>query len=166
MRPAPQWLVALDYVRINYSDAKSVSNPSNLILQCAGGDASACLGGSNGTGFGWQDVDVFKLGFQYELDARWTLRAGYNHTDNPIRSSDVTFNIIAPGVVKDHATLGATYKWDAHSEITGAAMYAFQNDVQGPSLLNGFFPPQAQANMQEKIQMYEWSLGVQYAYRF
>ena len=58
VRPMPQWMIALDYVRINYSDAKSVNNPSNVILQCAGGDASACLGGSNGAGFGWQDVDV------------------------------------------------------------------------------------------------------------
>jgi long-chain fatty acid transport protein len=166
VRPAPQWLVALDYERINYSDSKAVHNPSNLILQCAGGNASNCLGGPDGAGFGWQDVDVIKLGVQYELNPQWTLRAGYNHTDNPIRTSDVTFNILAPGVIKDHATLGATYKWDPRNEFTGAFMYAFQNDVQGPSLLNNFFPPQAQANMQEKIQMYEWALGIQWVYKF
>ena len=166
LRPAPQWLVALDYERINYSDSKAVNNRSDLILQCAGGDASACLGGSNGAGFGWQDVDVVKLGVEYQLNAQWTLRAGYNHTDNPIEPRDVTFNILAPGVVKDHATLGATYRWDAHNEITGAGMYAFNNSVEGPSLLNNFFPPQAQANMQEKIEMYQWAIGVQWAYRF
>jgi hypothetical protein len=38
--------------------------------------------------------------------------------------------------------------------------------VTGPSLINGFLPPQAQAAMQEKIQMYEWSVGVQYAHKF
>ncbi len=166
VRPMPQWMIALDYVRINYSDAKSVNNPSNLILQCAGGDASACLGGSNGAGFGWQDVDVIKVGVQYELDPQWTLRAGYNHSDNPIQPQDVTFNILAPGVMKDHATAGATWKWDAKNELTGAFMYAFSNSVQGASLFNNFFPPQAQANMQEKIQMYEWSLGLQWAHRF
>jgi long-chain fatty acid transport protein len=162
LRPTPQWLIALDYVRINYSDAKSVNNPSSLIVQCAGGDASACLGGSNGAGFGWQDVDVIKVGVQYELNPQWTIRAGYNHSDNPIRSSDVTFNILAPGVIKDHATLGATWKWDAQNELTGAFMYAFNNSVQGASLLNNFFPPGA-ASMQEKIQMYEWSIGIQWA---
>jgi long-chain fatty acid transport protein len=166
VRPMPQWMIALDYVRINYSDAKSVNNPSNLILQCAGGDASACLGGSNGAGFGWQDVNVIKVGVQYDLDPQWTLRAGYNHSDNPIQPQDVTFNILAPGVMKDHATAGATWKWDAKNELTGAFMYAFSNSVQGASLFNNFFPPQAQANMQEKIQMYEWSLGLQWAHRF
>ncbi len=166
VRPTPQWLVALDYERINYSDSKSVSNAGNLILQCVGGDASACLGGSNGAGFGWQDIDAFKVGVQYELNSQWTLRGGYNHSDNPIRSSDVTFNILAPGVVKDHLTLGATYKWDPKNEVTGAFMYAFNNELQGSSLFNNFFPPAAQAAMQEKIEMYQWSLGVQWAYRF
>lgn len=168
-RPAAQWLLAVDYVEIKYSDAKSVNNPSALIMQCAnpaGPVVSACLGGANGAGFGWQDVKVLKLGIQYDVDAKWTLRAGYNHSDNPIRSSDVTFNILAPGVVKDHATAGFTYRMDARDEITGAFMYAFSNDVTGPSLFNNFFPPQAGARMTEKIQMYEWSIGLQWSHRF
>ncbi len=166
LRPTPQWLIALDYVKIYYSDAKSVHNPSNLILQCAFGidPTNTCLGGSNGAGFGWQDVDVWKIGVQYELNAQWTLRAGYNHSDNPIRSQDVTFNMLAPGVIQDHATAGATWKWNPQNELTGAFMYAFNNTVQGASLLNAFFPPGT--DMQEKIQLKEWSLGVQWAYHF
>ena len=166
LRPTPQWLVALDYERINYSDAKSVSNRSALIVNCAFQvDASNCLGGANGAGFGWQDIDVWKLGVQYQLNEQWTLRGGYNHSANPIQPQDVTFNILAPGVVKDHATAGASWKWDAKNELTAAAMYAFSNKVQGASLLNAFFPP-GSAAMQEKIQMYEWSLGVQWAHYF
>ena len=164
--PVPEWQFALDYERINYSDSHSVSNRSNLILQCAGGNPSACLGGSNGAGFGWQDVNVIKLGVQYKLNPQWTLRAGYNHTDNPIEPQDVTFNILAPGVVKDHATAGATYKLDAQNDITGAFMYAFNNSVSGASVFNNFFPPGMQPSMQEKIQMYEWSLGIQWAHHF
>ena len=167
LRPAPQWLVALDYERINYSDAKSVSNPSALLVNCAFfGDRSTCLGGSNGAGFGWQDVDIFKVGVEYALDPQWTLRAGYNHSDNPIRSNDVTFNILAPGVIKDHVTAGATYRINAQNDVTGAVMYAFNNSVQGASLLNSFLPPSFQPSMQEKIQMYEWSIGVQWTHRF
>jgi long-chain fatty acid transport protein len=168
-KPTPQWLVALDYVRINYSDVAAVHNRGDLLLRCANPqapDPSACMGGSNGAGFGWQDVDVFKLGVQYTINERWTVRAGYNHSDNPIESRDVTFNILAPGVVKDHVTLGATWSYDAANSVTGAFMYAFNNSVSGQSLINGFLPPQARADMQEKIQMYEWLLGVQYAHRF
>lgn len=109
IRPTPQWLIALDYERINYSDVKSVNNPSRLILNCpalGGSNPANCLGGGDGAGFGWESVNVFKLGVQYALNANWTLRGGYNYTDNPIGSQDVTFNILAPGVVQHHLTLG------------------------------------------------------------
>ncbi len=161
--PTPQWQLALDYERIQYSDAKSVNDPSNLALMCMGGVASACLGGSGGAGFGWQDVDVWKVGLQYRVDPRLTLRAGYNHSDNPIRAADVTFNILAPGVVRDHITAGGTWALDNASALTAAAMYAFSHDVRGPSLFNAFAPGMA---AQEKIQMYEWSVGLQYERRF
>lgn len=159
----PQLQLAFDYERIKYSDAHSVNNPSGLALFCAAGVANDCLGASSGAGFGWRDVDVWKLGMQYRVDPRLTLRAGYNLTDNPIKPEDVTFNILAPGVVRHHITAGATWGLDATSAITVAAMYAFNNDVQGGSLFNAFAPGMT---AQEKIQMHEYSIGVQYARRF
>ncbi len=91
------------------------------------------------------------------------MRGGYNYSSNPIKSEDVTFNILAPGVVQHHLTAGATYAWQNRHEVTGAFMYAFNNDVTGPSLFNNFVPG---LNAQEKIEMYQWSLGVQYSYKF
>jgi long-chain fatty acid transport protein len=162
-QPTPATLVTAEYQRINYTDAKSVGNPSSLLLQCAGGNLANCLGGSDGAGFGWHDVDVFKLGLQWRQSSALTLRAGINISDNPIRSEDVTINILAPGVVRNHVTLGATWSLDRDSEITGAFMYAFSNDVSAPSLFNNFVPG---LNAQEKIEMYQYSIGVQYARRF
>lgn len=163
-KPTPRWTVAADYVRINYDDVKSVNNPSRNLLGCLAGNPSNCLGGSDGAGFGWQSIDVWKLGVEYALDLNWTLRAGYNYSENPIKSEDVTINILAPGVIQHRITLGGTYAWQQH-EVTGAFMYAFENDVAGPSLFNNFFPP-GTPGFNEKIQMYEWSIGVQYAFKF
>jgi long-chain fatty acid transport protein len=162
-RPENAWLVAVDYKRIMYSGVKSVGNPSAGLVNCAGGDLSACLGGSNGAGFGWQDVSVFKIGVQYAMDASLTLRAGYGRSDNPIRSEDVTINILAPGVVQNHYTLGATYALDKESEITGAFMYAQKNSVSGQSLFAKFGLP---ATTNEEISLSEYSLGVAYARKF
>jgi len=162
-RPESAWLVAVDYKRINYSGVKSVGNPSAGVVNCAGGDLSACLGGSNGAGFGWQDVSVWKIGVQYALDASLTLRAGYGRSDNPIRSEDVTFNILAPGVVQNHYTLGATVALDKESEITGAFMYAQKNSVSGQSLFAQFGAP---ATTTEEISLSEYSLGIAYARKF
>ena len=95
--------------------------------------------------------------------AHLTLRAGYNVSDNPITPADVTFNILAPGVVRHHATLGATYQAIRDTSYTFAAMYVFSNDVEAPSFFNNFAPG---LQLREKIEMYEWSIGVQYAKRF
>jgi long-chain fatty acid transport protein len=162
-RPDPRWLLAVDYQRINYSDAKSVNNPSTRILNCFGGQASACLGASDGAGFGWQDVDVVKVGVQWDVDAKWTLRAGYNRSDNPIQARDVTFNILAPGVIKDHYTVGFTHRLDAKTEITGFVLHAAENSVTGPSL---FVPLGAPPTTTEKIRLKENSIGVAWSSRF
>jgi long-chain fatty acid transport protein len=161
--PAPGTLFTAEYQRINYTDAKSVGNPSRLLLNCAGGALANCLGGSDGAGFGWRDIDVFKLGMQWQQSPGLTLRLGYNYSQNPIRPEDVTINILAPGVVQHHVTAGATWKIDPASAVTVAAMYAFNNDVQGASLLNSFVPG---LNATEKIEMYQFSFGVQYSHRF
>lgn len=163
LRPAEPWLLALDFQRIFYSDAMSVHNPSTLIGNCAMGQASACLGGSNGAGFGWQDINVWKFGVQYALSNQWTLRGGYNYTQNPVQPQDVTFNIIAPGVVQKQWTLGSTWQIDAQSEITGAFMYAQNNSVTGPSLFVGFGAPPTTT---ETISMKQYQLGIAYSRKF
>jgi long-chain fatty acid transport protein len=163
LRPTNQWLIALDFERIYYDDVPSVNNRSALLGYCAQGAVANCLGGDNGAGFGWQPVNVWKIGVQYAFDAQWTLRGGYNHTENPIEPQDVTFNILAPGVVKDQWSLGTTYKIDKDSEITGAFMYALNNSVTGPSLFIGFGAP---STTTETIQMKEYLLGIAYSRKF
>jgi long-chain fatty acid transport protein len=162
-RPDTKWLLAADYERIYYSDSKSVSNPSTLILNCFGGQASACLGGDSGAGFGWRDIDVWKFGVQYAADARWTFRAGYNKSDNPIQPRDVTFNILAPGVMRNHYTLGSTYRLDAGAEITTYFLYAPESSVTGSSLL---VPLGAPPTTTETISMHQYSLGIGYSAKF
>jgi long-chain fatty acid transport protein len=167
-RPVKPLLVAVDYERIFYDDSASVSNPSAWIGYCppppmGAGQRQYCLGADSGAGFGWQNVDVWKIGVQYDVSEAWTIRGGYNHTDNPIGPQDVTFNILAPGVVKDQWSAGFTWRLDKASEITGAFMYAQNNSVTGSSLLVGFgLPP----STSETIAMKEYLLGIAYSRHF
>jgi long-chain fatty acid transport protein len=153
--PDSKWLVAFDWERINYTDVNSVSNPSTN---------QAPLGASSGPGFGWQDIDVFRLGVQYRIDPTWTVRAGYNRSDNPIQSRDVTFNILAPGVVQDHITIGFSYAIDKNSEISAMYGHAFDNEVTGPSLFNAVMGPGVGGN--EKIRMSQDVIGVAFSMKF
>jgi long-chain fatty acid transport protein len=160
---SPTVSIAADYQRINYSKVKSVGNPSSLLLNCAGGDTSACLGGSNGAGFGWQDINVWKLGVEYRHSDQLTLRGGYNHSDNPIQPKDVTINILAPGVIQDHLTLGATYSIQSGGELTFAYMHAFTNSVTGSSFFNNFSGGAPAGS--ETIKMYENAFGIAYGWK-
>jgi long-chain fatty acid transport protein len=153
---SPEVLVALDYQRITYSGVPSITNSS----QQPGCPGTGCLGGSTGIGFGWGDVDVWKLGAEYKYSNALTLRAGYNHGDNPIQSRDVTFNILAPGVVQDHVTLGFTYAMASGDELTMSYMHAFENSVTGAPNPT-YFP----AGGTETIKMYQNSLGVAYSWK-
>ena len=155
--PTPALTVAVDVGRINYSDVASVSNPTA---------SPAPLGAPNGPGFGWKDIDVFKIGMAWRMSDALTLRAGYNKGDNPITAPDVTFNILAPGVVKDHYTAGFTYALDKDSEVSGALMVASRQNVTGSSLFNApnVLGPGAGGN--ETIGMKQTSFGLAWARKF
>lgn len=155
--PVPAWTIALDVGRINYSGVPAVGNPSSN---------QAPLGAANGPGFGWKDIDVFKLGVIWRMSDAWTLRAGYNRGDNPITGADVTFNILAPGVMKTHYTAGFTYALAKDSELTGALMVAPRQSVTGPSMFNSpaFFGPGGGGN--ETIGMKQTSFGVSWGRKF
>jgi len=159
--------IAADYQRINYGKIKSVGNPSNQggctrTAPRGPGVGAGCLGASSSSiGFGWDDVNVIKLGVEYAYSNKLLLRAGYNHTDNPIQSRDVTFNILAPGVVQDHATLGFTYAMQGGSEVTMAYMHAFKKSVTGPAN-NPYF----QVGGTETITMSQNSLGIAWGQKF
>jgi long-chain fatty acid transport protein len=154
-KPAAAWTVAMDYQRINYSGVAAVGNPS----------ASATpLGAANGPGFGWRDIDVFKLGVAWQMNSLWTLRAGYAHGQNPISPADVTFNILAPGVMTSHYTAGFTYALTNDSELTGALMVAPRQSVTGPSLFNAVMGPGAAGT--ETIRMRQTTIGLAWSRKF
>ncbi|MHB8534969.1 MAG: OmpP1/FadL family transporter [Sulfuricaulis sp.] len=126
-KATPAVKVALDYTKINYTDSKSVSNPiENLTVN------GKLFGASDGPGFGWKDISVVKLGVQYMASSDWTLRAGWDHGQNPIPSSQVAVNILAPGVVTDHLNLGFTKAVDKSSDVNFMFSHAFKKEVTGP----------------------------------
>lgn len=114
-----------DYKRIEYADIGSVGTPLSPLF------AGVPFGADNGPGFGWRDVDVIKLGAVYKANDKLTLRAGYGRSDNPVPPSQTFLNILAPGVVKDHFTAGATYRITPGMEVSGYLMHAPRVTVRG-----------------------------------
>ena len=93
------------------------------------------------------------------LRAGWTLRAGYSYNDNPIQPEDVTFNILAPGVVQHHFTGGFKYKWSDDIDLELAGVYAPEISVSG---VNPFGADPLTGNTQPveiRMHQYELTLG-------
>lgn len=143
--------LAFDMQRINYSEVKSVGNrlePNDFVNNCAkprlfaalglGGSTDpspACLGAETGPGFGWQDMTVYKAGVQYRF-ADFKFRLGYSQTDQPIPSSEVLFNVLAPGVMEKHYTAGVSYRFSQKLSFDFAGMYAPTKKVRGKNPLS------------------------------
>jgi long-chain fatty acid transport protein len=145
-----------DIQQIDYTDVGAVSNSiKNLQTNCPG---AGCLGGTSGGGFGWQDMTIYKLGYEWASSDAWTWRAGYSFTDQPIPSTEMTFNILAPGVIEQHFTFGFTRSYSNNSDFNFAVMYAPNVKVSGE---NNFDPSQ---NID--LEMYQYELAFSYSKHF
>ncbi len=78
-------------------------------------------------------MTVYKLGVAFDPNEAWTLRGGYNYGEQPIPTSETLFNMLAPGVVESHLTLGATWRLKPGMELTAGYMHAFEKEVKGES---------------------------------
>ncbi len=158
----PKNVVTFDVQKIMYSDVAAIANPiSNLVgasNSCATGTTKRCLGGSDGAGFGWSDMTIYKLGYQWEASADWILRAGYSHGTQPIPTTEVVFNILAPAIIEDHVTFGFTNMISTTSELNFRFMYALENSLSGANTLN----PSQQVTLKMKQYEAELSWGLKF----
>ncbi len=136
--------VAFDVKQIYYSKVNSNGNPMNFM---------APMGSETGSGFGWNDMTIYKFGLEYAANEDWTLRTGFSYGDNPIRSTDVMFNILAPGVIDNHLTFGFSKKMGT-KELNVALVRAFSNTVSGPN------PMEAPDTQTIDISMNQWELQI------
>lgn len=105
--------VALDYQRINYEDVATLGNP---------------IADPVDPGLGWDSINVFKLGFQYEFNSL-AIRAGFNHGDSPITETNLDLNALTPVFIQNHITAGLTAKFGQSSELNIALIYGLENSV-------------------------------------
>ena len=138
LKVSPRTTLALDVQRILYSGVDSIHNPGptadefftalTSVLTTGSYSGPGALGSDNGWGFGWDDITVVKLGIEHVYNDHWTFRGGINVGGNPIDNDQNLFNILAPGVVRKHLTLGFTYSPDDYSEVSVSYMHAFRED--------------------------------------
>ncbi len=164
-KPVAGHTFTFDVQDIFYSDVKAIGNPStDTLIGCLLGklalQGNSCfLGGSNGAGFGWSDMVVYKAGWQWEYSDRTTARLGFSYGKQPIPSRDVVFNILAPATIEEHVTAGLTRKLGENNEINLALTYALPNSVEGRN-------PFGLGSERVKLTMHQWDLEMGWAWKW
>ncbi len=161
--PSKEHTILFDYQRIDYTDVAAISNPMMPNLgMCFGGDFTSCMGGSNGPGFGWEDLNVYKIGYQYDA-GNWQARAGFSTNDGAIPDSEMMFNILAPGVVENHWTAGFSTNVGKSSSLDFSFMYAPSVEITGGNPLAA--TPAGDTQL-ISIEMEQCEVGVNYTWKY
>jgi len=154
IKPVESFTVAFDVQQIYYSKTESIGNTllPNLM--------TARLGDDGGAGFGWKDVTAYKLGLQWAATPGLTVRAGYAYAKQPIPESEVLFNILAPGVIEQHITVGASANVGAKTKVNFAVVRALSKSVTGPN------PLEVPGKQTIELKMDQWvfDLGLSFGF--
>jgi long-chain fatty acid transport protein len=150
--------ISFDFQRIFYSDVNAIGNRGPVAgpfgpTPTAG---SGLLGADNGLGFAWNDINVYRIGLQYELDSQWTIRSGFSWNDTPVSNKEILFNILAPAVIKKHATFAISYAPTLESEFTIGYMHGFKETQKARTAFG----------VPAKIEMKQNAIEVGYSWKF
>jgi len=107
---------------------------------------------------GWDDINVYSVGLQYQANKKLTLRAGYRHADATWKDVNTLFNVLAPATVEQHASLGATYILDKQSRISFAYTHTFRSTIEGNSTFTG--PQTGYVRMLQNIVQISYSRDI------
>ncbi len=151
-RPLPTLDVSLEYQHIFYGEVKSIANQGTQVF------LGYPLGASDGSGFGWKDMNVFRVGVQWKATQQLVLRAGYSHASDFTNAQNALFNVLAPATVKDHIAFGGGYDITPAWTVGAAYVHSFASSLSG---YNQFDPSQT-----IKLNMVQDEVTVGVRYRF
>jgi long-chain fatty acid transport protein len=134
----PNITLAFDWQRIFYNEVNALGNSNNVnVMPCMMGIKSdSCLGGKNGLGFGWEDMDVFKLGARWDYDEKFSFMAGASYASEFAPGLEGLFNVMAPATIQWTFTLGATYRHSKSDSFNFSFAYMPEATLDGGSNQN------------------------------
>ncbi|HEX9942618.1 MAG TPA: outer membrane protein transport protein [Thermoanaerobaculia bacterium] len=83
---------------------------------------------------GFEDITVFDAGVQWRATDRFTLRGGYNVSDNPIPDERAFVTVPVPAIFEDRVTAGFGMRVNDNLELNAAYYHVFENEITGPFL--------------------------------
>lgn len=124
----PELTMLFDYNWIDWSGVRPLANPfpGNFVL-----------GSLDGPGGGWRSQHIFKIGAEYKVSERWTVRGGASISNEVWESKNNALNYYTPATPRYHLAVGATYKAENNTEWTVAWNRAIARKQEGSGLSAG-----------------------------
>jgi len=110
--PVCGFTMAFDWERIQWCDIPQLRNDTFPNLE------NNLLGSKGGAGFGFEPQNFYRVGFEYELNPCFTVRAGFRHANTPIDSEWTAVNILTLDTMENVVTFGATWRVNRCHEIS------------------------------------------------
>lgn len=155
----PQTTLAAEVQHIRYRQVAAVGNSSASLF------AGQPLGSANGPGFGWDNATVLKIGAQHQVNKALTLRGGFSVVNQPVSSGETFINTLAPGVVRKHLTVGATWAHSPQGELSVFFAHAFGERVRGSNSIPGGMPPAGFGGGNSNVGLRENIFGIAYGWK-
>ncbi len=156
VRPITGLVMSFDFQRIFYGSVNSIANKGAAVGPRIPAELGA-LGESNGIGFGWSDINVYRLGLKYQINSSWSVSAGYSWNDQPFEADQLLFNIISPAVNTKHMTFGFSYSVDKESEWSVSYRHAFKETMSTNQTAFG---------VPGSVSMYQNAIEIGYSWKF
>jgi len=143
-RPTKDVEIALDYKRSEWSSIRLLANKT--------------IRG----GLRWEDQQILKAGVNWDVNKRWSLRAGVSYGNAPVDNNAVWANMLTPALSELHIAAGFSYKVNDHVAYHVGYVYVIPNDRTD----NGKGDLFSILGRGTRIGYQEQSLTVQYSYSF
>lgn len=144
--------ILFDIQHIAYGDIKSSSNRLLPNLQVSR------LGDDDGAGFGWKDMTIYKLGYQFDVRPTTSLRVGLNYGEQLIRDPEILVNLMSPAFPELHYTAGFSEKLSEKWEINGVVYFVKKGVLTAPNALG--------EGQTLSAYMYQIAAGLSFTYLF
>ena len=150
--------VGFEWQRFFYTQASVYGNPIQSFVAVPGGTKK--IGAKGGPGFGWNDVNAYKVGGDYRFDDCLVVRAGYHYTETPFKNNQLDVNFLTQAGSDHHITFGATIELSPWDEIDIAYFHQFNVVSKGKSSIA------SQPRATYELNHYEDSISINYGWKY
>lgn len=154
-RPAKDWRLGFEYQHYAFQHSNGFGNGIDRLA------AGRPLGSTNGPGFGFNNLNAYKFGAEWQATPAFVVRGGFIYSTQLLSKHNILLNQQSPGTPQFHLTVGSTWTVADVHELSGFFSMTESRRVRGEGSI-----PDAFGGGEATISNQTLNLGISYGRRF